>query len=151
MCAFPYRKGFYYGRNGGGGQGAQFPGRWTTMGAPNHSGGAKWLQRVPLSPNNFTSTFFNTVHFLPKDLRCEYGTAKLASCHGRQITSLRPWILRLDVRSWVPGEQARSQVLSFFWGKYILGCKTFVLKLNLKKRRCCDASCDRFCNSFTNR
>jgi len=35
---------------------------------------------APKCPNNVTSTFFNTVHLLPKDLRFEYGGAKLASC-----------------------------------------------------------------------
>jgi len=65
--------------------------------APNHYGGAKslWGRRMTAggaeSPNNVTSTFFNTVHFLPKDLRFEPGGAKLASCPGRHLTSLRPW------------------------------------------------------------
>jgi len=63
------------GRNDGG-KGAQFPGRRIIMGAPK-------------SPNNFTSTFFNTVNFLPKDFRFENGAAKLASCPGRRLTSLR--------------------------------------------------------------
>jgi len=44
----------------------------------------------PKSPNNVTSTFFNTVHLLPKDLRFEHGGAKLAPCPGRCLTSLRP-------------------------------------------------------------
>jgi len=39
----------------------------------------------PKSPNNVTSTFFHTVHLLPKELRFEDGGAKLAFCHGRQI------------------------------------------------------------------
>jgi len=34
--------------------------------------------------------FFMTVHLLPKDLRFEHGGAKLASCAGRHLTSLRP-------------------------------------------------------------
>ena len=40
------------------------------------------ILRAPKSPNNVTSTFFNTVHSLPKDLRFEHGGAKLASCPG---------------------------------------------------------------------
>jgi len=56
---------------------AQFPGLRVTMGAPKSS-------------NNVTSTFFNTVHLLPKGLRFEHGAAKLASCTGRHLTSLRP-------------------------------------------------------------
>ena len=61
-----------------GGRGAQFPGRRIPMGAPK-------------SPNNVTSTFFNTVHLVPKDLRFEHGGVKLASCPGRHLSSLRPW------------------------------------------------------------
>jgi len=44
---------------------------------------------APISPNNVTSTFFNTLHLLPKDIRFEHGDAKLASCPGRHLTSLR--------------------------------------------------------------
>ena len=60
-------------------------------------GGTRGVQggdnsRASKSPNNVTSTFFNTVHLLPKDLRFEHGGAKLASCPGRHLTSLRPWI-----------------------------------------------------------
>jgi len=36
-------------------------------GAPNQRGGAR------KSPNNVTSTFFNTVHLLPEDLGFEHG------------------------------------------------------------------------------
>ena len=53
------------------------------MGVQNHCGDAEWLRRAPKSPNNLTSTFFNTVRLLPKDLRFEHGGAKLASCPGR--------------------------------------------------------------------
>jgi len=41
-------------------------------------------------PRNVTSTSFNTVYLLPKDLRFEHGGAKLASCPARYLTSLRP-------------------------------------------------------------
>jgi len=47
---------------------------------------------VPKSPNNVTSNFFNTVHLLPKDLSFEHGGAKLASCPGRHLISLRLWL-----------------------------------------------------------
>jgi len=40
---------------------------------------------APKSPNNVTGTFFNAVHFLPKDLSFEHGGAKLASCPGRHL------------------------------------------------------------------
>ena len=49
--------------------------------ALNHYGGAKWLRGEPKSPNNVTSTFFNRVHLLPKDLRFEQGGARLAFLH----------------------------------------------------------------------
>jgi len=48
------------------------------------------LWGAPKSPNNITSTFFNTVHLLAKDLSFDHGGAKLASCPGRHLTSLRP-------------------------------------------------------------
>ena len=46
--------------------------------------------RAPKSPNNVTSTLFNTVHLLPKDLRFEHGRGKLAYCPGRHLTSFHP-------------------------------------------------------------
>jgi len=55
----------------------------------NQYGGAKSLREAPKSPNNVTRTFFNTVYWLPKDLRFEYVGAKLASRPGRYLTSLR--------------------------------------------------------------
>ena len=66
-------------------RGAQFPGRPVTMTAPND-------YRSPKSHNNVTSTFFNTLHLLPKYLTFERGGAKLASFPGRHLTSLCPWL-----------------------------------------------------------
>ena len=63
---------------------AQFPGRQITMGAPIYCGALK-------SPNSVTSTFFNTVHLVPKDLRFKHGGAKFASCFGRHLTSFHSW------------------------------------------------------------
>jgi len=54
---------------------AQFAGRRITTG-------------VPKSLNDVTSTFFNVVNLLSKDLGFEHGGAKLASWH--HLTSLRP-------------------------------------------------------------
>ena len=51
------------------------------------------MQRAPKSPKNVKSTFFNTARFLLEHLRFEHGGAKLASCPGRHLTSLRPWRL----------------------------------------------------------
>ena len=53
------------------------------------AGSVEWLRGAPKSPNNVTNAFFSTVHLLPKDLRFEHGAAKLASCPGRHLTSLR--------------------------------------------------------------
>jgi len=56
-----------------------------------HEGeGGGTIPRAPKSPNNVASTFFNTVHLLPKDPRFEHGGAKLVSCPGRHLTSSRP-------------------------------------------------------------
>jgi len=64
--------------------------------APNHCVGRQMSAGSPKSPNSFTRTFCNTLHFLPKDLRCKHGGAKLASCPGRHLTSLRPWMSLLQ-------------------------------------------------------
>jgi len=65
------------GRNEGVQGGGTIPGRRITAGAPK-------------SLNNIASTFFNAVYLLPKDLRFEHGGAKLVSCRGRHLTSVRP-------------------------------------------------------------
>jgi len=46
---------------------AQFPGRRINMVAPNDWGASK-------SPYNDTSTFFNSIDLLPKDLKYEHGS-----------------------------------------------------------------------------
>jgi len=76
------------GRNDGG-QGGTIPQRQITMEAPNDCGGGQ------KSPNNVTSTFFNTVYLLPKNLRFEHGGTKLVSCPGRHPTSLLPCTYQL--------------------------------------------------------
>jgi len=48
------------------------------------------IPRASKTSNKVASTFFNTVHLLLKDLRFARGGAKLASCPGRHLTSLRP-------------------------------------------------------------
>jgi len=58
------------------GQGGHFPWRRITM-------------RVLKSPSKVTNTC-SAVHLIPKDLRFEHGGAKLASCPGCHLTSLRP-------------------------------------------------------------
>jgi len=66
-------------------RGAQFLGGPVTMGRRMTTGS-------PKSHNNVTSTFFNTLHLLPKYLRFERGGGKLASCPRRHLTSLYPWL-----------------------------------------------------------
>ena len=50
------------------------------------------------SPNNVASTFFNTVHLLPKDVRFEYGVPNLFPCFlpgcHYHLTPVHPWSLQ---------------------------------------------------------
>jgi len=57
----------------------------------------------PKTPKNVTSTFFNSVHLLPKYLRFEHGSAKFASCPRPHLTSLRSCPLHCcsDLWLWV--------------------------------------------------
>jgi len=51
----------------------------------------RWITaRGAKSPNNFTSTFCNTVHLLPKDFRFEHGPPNLLLDPNAILTSLRP-------------------------------------------------------------
>ena len=77
-------------RNKGGGHNS--PGDESLWWPRITAGSAEWPRRALKSPNNVTSTFFDTVHWLPEDLRFEHGGAKLASCPGRRLTSLRPCV-----------------------------------------------------------
>jgi len=70
--------------NQGHNEGAQFPGRQITGGAPK-------------SPNNVTSTFFNAVGYICFRKTCyRHGGAKLASCPGRHLISLRPFVISIS-------------------------------------------------------
>jgi len=60
--------------------------------ALNHYGTRRMTAVGAENPNNITSTFFNTVHLLPNDLKFEHGGAKLTCCPGRHQTSLRPYV-----------------------------------------------------------
>ena len=61
--------------------------RGVTRGQGEHiSPGDESLRGVPKRPNNVTTTFFNVVHFLPKDLRFEHVGTELASCPGFHLT-----------------------------------------------------------------
>ena len=70
-------------RNDGGQWGHNSPGTESLW-------GRRMTARASKCPTNVTSTFFNTLHWVPKDLRFEHGCAKPASCPGRHLTSLRP-------------------------------------------------------------
>jgi len=68
--------------------------RGTISPAPNHYEGAElqresawWLKRAPKSPDNVTSTFFNKLHLLQKNLRLKHGGAKISSCPGPHLNS----------------------------------------------------------------
>jgi len=56
--------------------------RGTVPWGPNHRGGADSPRGAPKKPNNVTSTFFNTVHLLRKDLRFEHEGAKFLIVPG---------------------------------------------------------------------
>jgi len=81
-----------------GGTGGTIPGHRVTMGASNQCGGRRMTAGLPKSPNNVTSTLFNTVHLFPKDLRYEQGGTKLASCPGRHPISLRLQLIGTAMR-----------------------------------------------------
>jgi len=55
-----------------GSNGVQFPGRQFTMGTLNHCRGAKLLMEVPKSPNNVTSTVFDTVNLPSKEVSFDH-------------------------------------------------------------------------------
>ena len=57
--------------------------RGTIPRGPNHCGG-------PNTHNNVISTFFKTIHLLPKDLSFEQRDAERISFPRRHLTSLRP-------------------------------------------------------------
>jgi len=57
------------------------------MGALNYCRGAELLLEAPKSPNNVTSTFFNTVNLPSKELRFDHWGAKLRPW-GRRICFL---------------------------------------------------------------
>jgi len=53
-----------------------------------------WGEKIP---NNVISTFFKTLHLLPKDLRFEHGCGKLVSCPRCHLTSLRPCTMHIAI------------------------------------------------------
>jgi len=66
-------------------RGKQFPSAKSLRGALNDCG-------APKIPNNVTSTFFNTVHLLPKNIRFKHGGTKIAFCPRHHLALLRPWV-----------------------------------------------------------
>ena len=82
--------------------------------ATNHNGDAESLRGARKSPNSAVSSSFNTVDLLPKDLRFEHRGAKLASCPGRHLTSLRPWILLITVCQHAIVKPFQLQVLLYY-------------------------------------
>jgi len=58
------------------------PGANSLWGALNHCGSAELLREAPKSPNNVTSTFFNTVNLLPKELRFDHWAPNLFVAPG---------------------------------------------------------------------
>jgi len=61
----------------------QLPGRRVTIwGRRITAGGVEWLRRAPKSPNNVSSTFFSTVHLLPKISVSNMGALNLLLAPG---------------------------------------------------------------------
>jgi len=52
--------------------------------APNHWG-------APENPINVASTFFNTVHLLPKCRKSEHGSIRFVSCPVHHLNAVSPW------------------------------------------------------------
>jgi len=77
---------------------------------PNYYRGAKTLRGALQGPNNVASTFVNTVHLLPKDLRFEHGGAKLVSCPGRHLTCVTPLHLAISNSSGTTGRLFDNQL-----------------------------------------
>jgi len=73
-----------------GAMGAQLPWRQITTGAPNHCGDAELVRKASKSPNDVTSTYFDRVILLQKELRFDHGGTELAFFPGRHLISLRP-------------------------------------------------------------
>jgi len=107
------------------------------MGTPNHYGGAEWLRRASKRPKIVTSTFFNTVHLLQKDLSFEHGgaSAKLASCPGCHLTSLRPCT---HVSSW--GTFLKTMTIYLLVerivSRIVFLCTVFLLKIWKASQHC---------------
>ena len=76
------------------------------------------IPRAPKSPNDVSSTFFNALYLLPKDLRFEHGGAKLASCPGRQLTSLRLWAEVWQRHDWKALNALFSSFVSFHYKRH---------------------------------
>jgi len=62
--------------------GRNSPGDASLWGRQITAGGVEWLWGTPKSSKNTTSTFFNTVHLLPKDLSFEHGAPNLLLAPG---------------------------------------------------------------------
>jgi len=74
-------------RNEGGQGGRNSPGTESLRRAAESLRGR---QKIP----KMSQVLSSTVHLLPKDIRFEHVDAKLVSCPGRHLTSLRPWVKR---------------------------------------------------------
>jgi len=59
----------------------------------NEGGAIPWVTMGGGKKSQQCHKYFLQYSLLPKIPRCEYGGAKLASCPGRHLTSLRPWLL----------------------------------------------------------
>ena len=95
----------------GGGKGGTIPR------APNSYGGAESLWGAPKSSNKVTSTFFNAVQLVPKDLRFAHGGAKLASCPGAPSNL----VTKVHLKQYFGAQKIAKVMLLITW-KYRLFC-----------------------------
>ena len=100
---------------------------WNEMRSKWNKMRSKWNKMrsagAPKSPNNLTSTFFNIVHLLTKDLRFQHGDVKLGYCPGRYLTSdgahpiklIVTWLLLNRAIKGTPQKMIERYLWTFNW------------------------------------
>ena len=76
-------------------RGVTMGGKGTTPRAPRHYVGAESLRGAPKSPNNIPSSFFTTVHLLPK-IQVRTCGRQACFCPRRHLTLVRVCIWRMS-------------------------------------------------------
>jgi len=84
---------WWQGRNDGGQEGATPRAPSHYMGAPNHCGGCRMTAESAEKSQQCLKYLLQYSTFASENLSFEHGGAKLASCPGRYLTSLRPCVV----------------------------------------------------------